>query len=131
MDKYDFSGKKILIAEDEQTNYLYLKALLKKTNVEIIWAKNGVEAVESATSQPDIDLVLMDMMMPIMDGKTAATEIKKIHPQMVIIAQTAFALFGEREEIMASGCDDYVAKPISGIKLLEMINGYLNGSKHV
>lgn len=129
MDKYDFSGKKILIAEDEYTNFLFLKALLKKTNAEIIWAKNGVEAVEAAASQPDIDLVLMDMMMPGMDGKTAAAEIKKSHPQMVIIAQTAFALFGEREEILAAGCDNYMAKPISGNLLLEMINGYLTKTR--
>lgn len=125
MDKYDFSGKKILIAEDEQTNFLYLKALLKKTNADIVWAKNGVEAIEAVASQPDINIVLMDMMMPVMDGKTAATEIKKLRPQLVIIAQTAIALSGEREEIIAAGCDNYVSKPIAGNLLLEMINGYL------
>lgn len=129
MDKYNFSGKKILIAEDEYTNYLFLKALLKKTNVEIVWVRNGMEAVDAATNQLDIDLILMDIMMPGMDGKTAAAEIKKIRPQMVIIAQTAFALFGEREEILACGCDNYVSKPIAGNLLLEMINGYLNGNK--
>lgn len=125
MDKYNFSGKKILIAEDESTNFLYLKALLKKTNADIVWAKNGVEAIEAVASQPDIDIVLMDMMMPVMDGKTAATEIKKVRPQLVIIAQTAIALSGEREEIIAAGCDNYVSKPIAGNLLLEMINGYL------
>ena len=86
MDKYNFSGKKILIAEDEYTNYLFLKALLKKTNAEIVWAKTGIEAVDAVTNQPDIDLTLMDIMMPGMDGKAAAAEIKKIRPQMVIIA---------------------------------------------
>ena len=129
MDKYDFSGKKILIAEDEYTNYLFLKALLKKTDAEIVWAKTGIEAVDAVTNQPDIDLTLMDIMMPGMDGKAAAAEIKKIRPQMVIIAQTAFALIGEREEILACGCDNYVSKPISGTLLLEMINGYLSGNK--
>ena len=129
MDKYDFSGKKILIAEDEYTNYLFLKALLKKTDAEIVWAKTGIEAVDAVTNQPDIDLTLMDIMMPGMDGKAAAVEIKKIRPQMVIIAQTAFALIGEREEILACGCDNYVSKPISGTLLLEMINGYLSGNK--
>ncbi len=125
MDKYNFSGKKILIAEDEQTNFLYLKALLKKTNADIVWAKNGVEAIEAVANQPDINIVLMDMMMPVMDGKTAATEIKKVRPQLVIIAQTAIALSGEREEIIAAGCDNYVSKPIAGNLLLEMIDGYL------
>lgn len=125
MDKYDFSGKKILIAEDEYTNFLYLKALLKKTNADIVWAKNGVEAIEAVANQPDINIVLMDMMMPVMDGKTAATEIKKLRPQLVIIAQTAIALSGEREEIIAAGCDNYVSKPITGNLLLEMIDGYL------
>ena len=125
MKQYDFSGKKILIAEDEYTNFLYLKALLKKTEAEILWAKTGNEAVEAVRQQPDIDLVLMDMLMPEMNGKEAAALIKEIKPNMVIIAQTAFALNGEREEILAGGCDNYIAKPIYGNSLLEMISGYL------
>ena len=97
MKQFDFSGKKIMIAEDEYTNFLYLKALLKKTNAEVIWAKNGNEAVEAVRQQPDIALVLMDMLMPEMNGKQAAILIKEIRPEVVIIAQTAFALNGERE----------------------------------
>lgn len=126
MKQFDFSGKKIMIAEDEYTNFLYLKALLKKTNAEVIWAKNGNEAVEAVRQQPDIALVLMDMLMPEMNGKQAAILIKEIRPEVVIIAQTAFALNGEREEILDNGCDDYVSKPINGNNLLEMIDGYLN-----
>lgn len=126
MKQFDFSGKKIMIAEDEYTNFLYLKALLKKTNAEVIWAKNGNVAVEAVRQQPDIALVLMDMLMPEMNGKQAAILIKEIRPEVVIIAQTAFALNGEREEILDNGCDDYVSKPINGNNLLEMIEGYLN-----
>lgn len=125
MDKYNFSGKKILIAEDEYTNYLYLKALLKKTDAEIVWAKNGVEAVDAASNQPNIDLVLMDIRMPGMNGLEATTKIKQIRPEMIIIAQTAFALNDEREEILANGCNDFVSKPISGANLLEMLDRYL------
>ncbi|MBO7497345.1 MAG: response regulator [Salinivirgaceae bacterium] len=125
MKQYDFSGKKILIAEDEYTNFLYLKALLKKTNAEVVWVKTGSEAVEAVRQQSDINLVLMDMLMPEMDGKQASVLIKELRPNVVIIAQTAFALNGEREEILACGCDDYVSKPISGTDLLERIEGFL------
>lgn len=126
MDIYDFSGKKILVAEDEETNFLFLKALLRKTNVTLEWVKTGLKAIEYVKEHNDTDLILMDMRMPDMDGLTASVEIKKMAPDVIIIAQTAYALAGEREKILDAGCDDYVSKPISGRQLLEMINGYIN-----
>lgn len=126
MDIYDFSGKKILVAEDEETNFLFLKALLRKTNVTLEWVKTGLKAIEYVKEHNDTDLILMDMRMPDMDGLTASVEIKKIAPDIIIIAQTAYALAGEREKILNAGCDDYVSKPISGRQLLEMIDSYIN-----
>jgi len=123
---YDFSGKKILIAEDERTNYLFLEALLKRTNAILIWAETGKSALEAVQNDLSIDLVLMDIKMPEMNGYEATHEIKKIKPQMPIIAQTAYALAGEKEKILNAGCDDYLSKPIMGKILLEKIDHYLN-----
>jgi len=123
---YDFSGKKILIAEDERTNYLFLEALLKRTNAILIWAETGNTALEAVQKDSAIDLVLMDIKMPEMNGYEATHEIKKIRPQLPIIAQTAYALAGEKEKILSAGCDDYLSKPIMGKILLEKIDNYLN-----
>ncbi len=123
---YDFSGKKILIAEDERTNYLFLEALLKRTNAILIWAETGKTALEAVQKDSAIDLVLMDIKMPEMNGYEATHEIKKIRPQLPIIAQTAYALAGEKEKILSAGCDDYLSKPIMGKILLEKIDNYLN-----
>jgi CheY-like chemotaxis protein len=126
---YDFSGKKILIAEDEKTNYLFLEALLKRTKAELIWAETGKSALEACKNDDSIDLVLMDIKMPEMNGYEATPEIKKIRPNLPIIAQTAYALAGEKEKILSAGCDDYLSKPIMGKVLLEKIDNYLNQNK--
>jgi two-component system, cell cycle response regulator DivK len=123
---YDFAGKKILIAEDEKTNYLFLEALLKRTNAELIWAETGKAAVEAINNNPSIDIVLMDIKMPEMNGYEATYEIKKLRPNLPIIAQTAYALAGEKEKILSAGCDDYLSKPIMGKVLLEKIDMFLN-----
>ena len=123
---YDFSNKKILIAEDERTNYLFLEALLKRTNAELIWADTGKAAVEAVEKDNNIDVILMDIKMPVMNGYEAISEIKKINPDIPIIAQTAYALSGEKEKILNAGCNDYLSKPIMGKVLLEKINKYIN-----
>ncbi len=123
---YDFSGKKILIAEDEKTNYLFLEALLKRTNAVLIWAETGKTALEAVQNDAEIDLVLMDIKMPEMNGYEATNEIKKIRPELPIIAQTAYALAGEKEKILSAGCDDYLSKPIMGKVLLEKIDNFLS-----
>lgn len=126
METYDFKGNKILIAEDEETNYLFLKALMRKSNAEIIWVTTGLLAIDAVKKNPDIKVILMDMRMPDMNGLDASIEIKKTHPNIKIIAQTAFALSGEKEKILNAGCDNYISKPIAGKVLLQMIDDYLN-----
>lgn len=123
---YDFSGKRILIAEDEKTNYLFLEALLKRTNATLIWAETGKTALEAVQNDSKIDIVLMDIKMPEMNGYEATNEIKKIRPELPIIAQTAYALAGEKEKILSAGCDDYLSKPIMGKVLLEKIDNFLS-----
>jgi len=113
------SVKTILIAEDEYINYLYLAALFNNTRIEILYAADGKQALNLCQNNKAIDLVLMDIKMPIMDGHTAAKLIKEFRPDLHIIAQTAYALDSEKEEFMAV-FDDYLIKPISkeDIKLL-------------
>jgi CheY-like chemotaxis protein len=126
LDSYDFKDKTILIAEDEKTNYLFLEALLRKTNATLLWASNGKIALDMVKDNNNIDIILMDIKMPEMNGYEATTEIKKINPEIPIIAQTAYALAGEKEKILSAGCNDYLSKPIMGKILLEKINNFIN-----
>jgi signal transduction histidine kinase len=121
---YNWNDKIILVAEDEPTNYKYIENVLSKTRIGLLWAKNGLETCEYLKKRCDIDIVLMDIRMPIMDGYEATKRIKQINGKVPIIAQTAYALDYEKEEILKAGCDDYIAKPYSDSELLTMINRY-------
>ena len=115
----------ILIAEDVESNFLYLKAVLSKLNAVIYWAKNGVEAVEICSRIGNIDLVLMDLQMPDMNGYEATEILKKKFPDLPIVAQTAFAMSDDREKAIDAGCDDYLAKPIKSKDLLSMVEQFV------
>jgi CheY-like chemotaxis protein len=115
----------ILIAEDVESNFLYLKAVLSKLNANIFWAKNGVEAVEICNDENAIDLIFMDLQMPEMNGYEATQILKKRYPNMPIVAQTAFAMSDDREKALDSGCDDYLAKPIKSKDLLSVVEKFL------
>jgi len=106
-------GKTILIAEDEDYNFLYFKHLLKDLNLTILWAQSGEEAIEMVKQNPDICLVLMDCKMPVMDGYMASSEIKKLAPHLPIIMQTAYTDGDEQDKAMRAGCDAFITKPIS------------------
>jgi len=117
--------KTILIAEDEDSNYLYLEEMLKAMPVTIIRAINGMEAVEACKSNKGIDLVLMDMKMPVMDGCEATKLIKCLMPMLPIIAQTAYSTDADRAKIMACGCIDFISKPIKRELLISKIEEQL------
>lgn len=121
----NWGDKVILVVEDVDTNKIFFDAALRKTNAKILWAKDGLEAVEMY-KENRIDLVLMDLQLPVMDGYTATREIKKIDPVVPIIAQTAHVMSGEREKCIEAGCDDYLAKPIRLQILMETLSKYLN-----
>jgi len=121
----NFAGKQILIAEDEVTNFKLLESFLIKTNATIYWAKNGVEAVDISIKH-QLDLVLMDIRMPEMDGISASKLIRKYYPNLPIIAQTAYTLKDDIEKIMEASINAYMAKPINGIELLNILKKYLN-----
>jgi two-component system sensor histidine kinase/response regulator len=121
----DWSNHKILIAEDVDSNFVYLRELLKPTNIKILWAKNGKEAVAMVNKNPDIELILMDILMPEMDGYEAATEIKKTRPDMHIIAQTAHAVEDGAYNENKKNLDAYLIKPIWAPQLLAVLEKYL------
>lgn len=115
----------ILIAEDVESNFLYLKAVLSKLNATIFWAKTGIEAVDICNPENSIDLVFMDLQMPEMNGYEATRILKKKYPGLPIIAQTAFAMSDDREKALDSGCDDYLAKPIKSKDLLNAVGKFI------
>ncbi len=115
---------KILIAEDDKTSELLIEQMIKQYSKSILKVNTGTEAVEVARNNPDIDLILMDIQMPGMSGYVATNEIRKFNQNVVIIAQTAYALIGDREKAIQSGCNDYITKPTSKICLLKLIDKY-------
>lgn len=121
----DFSDFTILVAEDDQTNYVYLTRLLSPTGIKLMHAYNGAEAVEHCEEHKHIQLVLMDMKMPVMDGYEATAIIRKKNIQTPIIATTAYAISGDKEKCLAAGCDDYISKPIKKSDFYEMLSKYL------
>jgi two-component system, cell cycle response regulator DivK len=108
----DWSDKTIMIAEDEQINFVYLQTALAITNINIVRARNGVEAVELARITPSIQLILMDIKMPKMNGIEATRSIKQFRSDIVIIAQTAFVMEEDRKNCFSVGVDDFLSKPV-------------------
>jgi CheY-like chemotaxis protein len=123
---FKWSNKTILIAEDEDSNYRYLEMVLNKTKANILWAKDGIEAINMC-KQHEPDLILMDIKMPNMDGLEATRAIKKTHPEIPIIAQTAYAMENDEHLSLEAGCNSYLSKPIKANKLLEVLATFLIG----
>ena len=116
----------ILIAEDDAVSRLLLKKTLNVENITTLLAGNGEEALEMAQQHPEINLVLMDLRMPLMDGYEATSLIKKIRPELPVIVQTAFTSKEERQRAEKAGCDGFITKPVNKNNLLELINVLLN-----
>jgi PAS domain S-box-containing protein len=115
---------KILIAEDDEVSEMLIDSLVKSFGKEILKARTGVEAIEICYDNPDIDLIMMDILMPVMGGYEATRKIREFNKTVVIIAQTAYALSGDRENAIASGCNDYLSKPINKKELLALMQKY-------
>jgi len=114
----------VLIAEDDEYSELFLELVVKKISKKIIKAKTGFEAVEACRKHTDIDLVLMDVQMPLMDGYEATRQIRQINKDVVIIAQTAYGLSRDKEKALMAGCNDYISKPIQREKLVTVLQKY-------
>jgi PAS domain S-box-containing protein len=117
---------KILIVEDDEISYSLLKRTIQKIGKEVLHAINGIEAVETCRTNPDIDLVLMDIRMPVMDGNEATRQIRQFNKDLIIIAQTAYAFAGDSEKAIEAGCNDYITKPIDMTLLFELIKKHVN-----
>jgi signal transduction histidine kinase/CheY-like chemotaxis protein len=113
---------KILVAEDDEINFDYVNAILTKANYVVLHAWTGVEAVELCRKHADIDIILMDIKMPVMDGYIATSEIRKFNLAIPIIAITAYAAAGDRQNSMDAGMNDYVSKPIKQQALLAVLD---------
>ena len=119
----------ILIVDDEHVNYLYINLILKNSglNLNTFYAKTAKETIEFCKENPDIDIILMDIRMPNMDGFEITRQIRKFNKDIVIVAQTAYVLEKDRKKALEAGCNDYISKPIDKRKLLGIIEKFLSG----
>jgi len=125
MEGYILNGKKILIVEDDFSSRLYLNKLLEKSGAMLYNAFNGKETLDVVLNNPNIDLILMDIQMPILDGYTCTKILRESGNKMVIIAQTAYGVSGDKEKMISEGFDDYLLKPISQKQLIDKISSHL------
>jgi len=121
----DWSKKTILLVEDEDANHIFIASALEKTRVKLLWAKDGREAIDMVHDHPNIDLILMDIRMPELDGYEATRQIKAFKPNIPIVAQTAYVMSNEKGKVLQAGCDDLIVKPIRLKVLLTVCAKYL------
>ena len=124
MEVTNWEGKVILVVEDDEISLEFLKELFEPYQVRLLTVYNGKDAIEVCKKESDIDIVLMDVQLPIMNGREAMQEIKKIRPELPVIAQTAFAMSGDRERYLREGFDSYISKPIIVQELLTLVEKY-------
>ena len=128
MENEFLKDKKILIVEDDLSSRLYLNKILEKTGAILFNASDGQEAIDITRNEPGIDVILMDIQLPVIDGYDSANKIREIRKNIIIIAQTAYSLLGDREKIIASGFDDYIVKPILPRQLIDrIVNALIKG----
>lgn len=118
----------ILVVEDEEMNYLFIQEVLLILEVELMHARTGAEAIKFSKENAGICLILMDIKLPDINGYNVIRKIRSFRPDLPIIAQTAYAMSGDKEKAIGAGCDDYIAKPIDDIELVRLVESYLSGS---
>jgi hypothetical protein len=116
----------VVIAEDDDISYQFLNTVLDKYGIPSVRVKNGVDAIKICLENEDVKLVLMDIKMPKLDGLKATIKIKAERPDLIIIAQTAYALNSEKAELLREGCDDYLSKPIELDALVDVLKKYFD-----
>ena len=117
---------KTLIAEDEEVSDLLLTLMLKEISREVIHARTGGEAVDACRNNPDLDLILIDILMPGMNGYEATRQIRGFNKDVIIIAQTAYGLSGDRQKAIEAGCNEYLSKPIDKDELMRLMQQYFS-----
>lgn len=121
----DWSNFTIVIAEDEEHSFIYMRSILEITKINIIRAKNGRECVDIVRKNSSVRLILMDIQMPVMNGMEATKAIKSFRKDIVIITQTAFALKENKDNCLAVGSDDFLTKPIRIDTLLTTLKKFI------
>jgi PAS domain S-box-containing protein len=117
---------KILIVEDDEASDFLLTSMIQEISSKILHAKNGIEAIKYCKNNPDLNLVLMDIKMPIMDGYNATQQLRLFNKNVIVIAQSAYALSGDREKAIEAGCNEHLSKPIIKMELMELIQQYFS-----
>lgn len=122
---YNFVGKTILIAEDEAVSRFLFEKALKKTRANLFFVEDGVEAIQMVEENDEIDVVLMDIRLPRLNGLDATLKIKELLPELPVIIQTAYAMQSTKDEAFRVGCDDFITKPIQIETLLSTLHKHL------
>ncbi len=125
-----FDGLTILVAEDIQSNFHLIKIMLKKTGATLLYAEDGLQAVKTCRDNNHIDLILMDIQMPNLNGYEATLEIRTFRPDLPIIALTAYAFEEDKIRVMNAGCNDFITKPIDKAGLISKLSEYLIKEKN-
>jgi len=115
---------KTLIVEDDENSAMLLQHMMECHTREILYAINGAEAVEQFSKCSDIDIIFMDMNMPVMNGYIAAQKIRQFNKDVIIIAQSAYVFEDDKEKAINAGCNDYIIKPLNSVQLMDLINKY-------
>jgi len=120
----NWKGKSILVVEDDEISLEFLKELFEPYSIKVLSTVDGKSAIDICKDNPQIDLVLMDVQLPVMSGIESMKEIRKINAGLPVIAQTAFAMSGDKEKYINEGFNDYISKPINLHELLALITKY-------
>ncbi|MFW5831136.1 MAG: response regulator, partial [Prolixibacteraceae bacterium] len=121
----NLAGKTVLIAEDDEINYLFMEAVLGSAQCKLLHASNGKEAIKIFSENPNVDLIIMDLKMPVMNGIDATMKIKAMDNSVPIVAHSAYVLNNEREQSLAAGCVDYLPKPVKKEELLSTVQKHV------
>ncbi len=125
--EYNWKNRTVLVAEDDEMSFRYIELVLsRRTNINIIWAINGQQAVEYCRLNQHIDVVLMDLQLPVFDGLEAIRQIRTFNPHIPIIVQTANAMNDEYDKCIEAGSDGYVTKPINLTVLFSLMDSMMN-----
>lgn len=126
--KYRWRDKKIMIVEDIKTNHMLIDRILRRTSAKLLWAMDGEKAVEMARNDDSIDIILMDIRLPKLNGYDATKKIREIRKDVPIIAQTAYVMPEEKGKVIEVGCNDLITKPIAKEVLLETVSKYIDNN---
>lgn len=121
---------KLLIVEDDEISSFYLATVTKSICREVLFAVSGVEAVDVFSKNTDIDLILMDLSLPVMSGYEATQKIRQLNTDVIIVAQTALDAVDDNKKSLEVGCDAYITKPIKSSALLALIYSYFKTDKN-